>query len=70
MVTAFVVVVFLNVGFVHLSHIAQDMCPHAVGIVAYGAFFYGKTFEAEQFLAEHGELFRRNLAHEELWRMA
>ena len=69
-VAALVVRVGVHVGLVHLRHVAQQVRGHARGVATHRTLFDRETVEAKQLFAKLRKLVRRNLAHEQLRRVA
>ena len=65
-VAGLVVVVLLDIGRRHLSHIAQHVGTHVVGVLAHAALLHIEAWETEHLLLEDAEVLVGELTHEDL----
>ena len=68
-VAGLVIVVFLDIGRRSLSHIAQQMGCHVIGVLTDSTLLHVEAGEAEHLLLEHAEILIGQLTHEQLLRI-
>ena len=69
-VTRLVIVVFFNIGWRNLSHIAQYMSSHWRLILSHTTLLHIEAGESEHLLLKNAEILIRQLAHKQLLRKA
>ena len=69
-VARLVVVIFLDVAFRNLAHIAQYMGGIRIGIFSHASLLHIEARESEHLLLEYAEVLVRQLRHEELLRIS